>query len=151
MPHNDNSISTTSFSVPLAIASAVALDHFLKDFERDQISLQARNAKIRNFLLTEIGDVDIAGSLHQTVPHLLSFSILYTDAQLLVNELDSSGFSVDSGSACSSANMEPSHVLAAMGILTHGNIRMTLRAEQTEATVDKFLQELKYLVERVRA
>jgi cysteine sulfinate desulfinase/cysteine desulfurase-like protein len=38
-----------------------------------------------------------------------------------------------------------------MGILTHGNIRMTLRAEQTEATVDKFLEELKHLVERVRA
>jgi len=151
LPHNDSNISSNSFSVPLAIASAVALDHFLKDFERNQITLQARNAKIRNFLITEIGDVDIAGSVDKTVPHLLSFSILYTDAQLLVNELDSAGFSVDSGSACSSANMEPSHVLAAMGILTHGNIRMTLRAEQTEATVDKFLEELKHLVERVRA
>ncbi len=151
LPHNSHGVSSFDFSIPLAITSAIALDNHTREYKEQEIKLVALNAKIRHFLLTEIGDVDIAGTLESTLPHLLSFSLLYVDAALLVNELDARGFAVDSGSACSSANMEPSHVLAAMGLLTHGNVRMTIHSNITDESVDRFLHTLKELVVRIRA
>ena len=51
---------------------------------------------------------------------------LFVDGEALVHELDRRGFAVASGSACTASTLEPSHVLAAMGVLTHGNVRVTL-------------------------
>jgi cysteine desulfurase len=69
---------------------------------------------------------------------------------MLVNQLDQKGLAVDSGSACNSSNMEPSHVLAAMGLLTHGNIRLTLQPQITEEEVDPLLHALKEIVKELR-
>ena len=60
------------------------------------------------------------------LPHVLAFSCLYVDGEALVTELDRLGFAVASGSACTASTLEPSHVLAAMGALTHGNVRVSL-------------------------
>jgi cysteine desulfurase len=56
----------------------------------------------------------------------VTFSCLFVDGEALVHELDRRGFAVASGSACTASTLEPSHVLAAMGVLTHGNVRVTL-------------------------
>ncbi len=151
LPHFDQRIGSTDFSLPLAIASAIALDAWVREYREREESLHAINVEIRNFLLTEIGQVDIAGSVDKTLPHLLSFSLLYVDAEMLATELDRRGFAVDSGSACNSANMEPSHVLSAMGLLTHGNIRVTLHNLLDRQSVLTFLQTLKALVFDMRS
>jgi cysteine desulfurase len=65
--------------------------------------------------------------------------------------MDARGFSLDSGSACISANLEPSHVLAAMGRLTHGNVRLRIYPEHTLATIEKMLVALKEVVTELRA
>ncbi len=52
------------------------------------------------------------------------------------------GLAVDSGSACTAMNLQPSHVLAAMGIETDGNIRVTLHAETTADEVDLLITAL---------
>ena len=150
LPHFDQRISSSDLSIPLVMASAIALEAHSRDYEQNRATLSSLNSRIREFLMNEISDVDIAGTLASTVPQLLSFSCLYIDAERLVNELEGHGFSVDSGSACSSANMEPSHVLAAMGLLTHGNIRMTLHNATNVEEVERFLQTLKMIVEDLR-
>ena len=63
------------------------------------------------------------------LPHVVTFSALYVDGESLVDALDRRGIVVASGSACTSSRLEPSHVLAAMGALTHGNVRVTLPLE----------------------
>ena len=150
LPHLDQRISSLDFSLPLTIASAIALDAFVAEYAAQKKTLLSLNERIRNFLVREIGQVDIAGTPATTLPHLLSFALLYIDAQALLADLDRSGFAVDSGSACSSANLEPSHVLAAMGLLTHGNLRLTLHNQATLESVDEFLRTLKVLVEGAR-
>ena len=150
LPHVDQRISSSDFSLPLAMASALALEGYMQDYLKVKSHLIQINAKIREFLLSEIRDVDMAGTIDGGLPHLLSFSILYIDAQQLVNELDQRGFAIDSGSACNSANMEPSHVLAAMGLLTHGSVRLTIHNDATDAQVEDFLQALKDIVTRLR-
>jgi cysteine desulfurase len=57
---------------------------------------------------------------------------------------------VGSGSACTSSTLEPSHVLAAMGVLTHGNVRIALDRTTTADDVDRFCAVLPGAVARVR-
>jgi len=89
--------------------------------------------------------VDIASPVNGA-PHLLSFSFLYVQAEQIVNGMEQRGFAIDSGSACISANIEASHVLAAMGRLTHGNIRIHLYPSTTRDDVEGLLKNLKDLV-----
>ena len=67
-----------------------------------------------------------------------------------MSELDRAGFSVSSGSSCSSSALTPSHVLEAMGVLTHGNIRVSLTADTTDDDVARFLEVLPGIVAGLR-
>ncbi|WP_131747506.1 cysteine desulfurase family protein [Frankia sp. Cppng1_Ct_nod] len=93
-----------------------------------------------------LGDPDPAGRL----PHLLTFSCLYVDGESLLGELDRAGIAVSSGSSCTSDTLTPSHVLAAMGALTQGNIRVSVGRESDAADVDALLAVLPDAVARVR-
>ena len=140
-----------SFSIPLALTGAVALEHWMGDRLMQRAKLSEMNSHIRNFLKVEIADVDIVQPSPTILLDRLSFSFLYVDAEQLVNELSANGYSVDSGSACVSSNLEFSHVLASMGYLTHGNIRIRLHNDITWPTVHQFLSTLKIVVEKLRA
>jgi cysteine desulfurase len=64
------------------------------------------------------------------------------------------GIAASSGSACTSASLDPSHVLLAMGIpteLAHGSLRLTLGKENTQDDVDTIAQALPGIIEKLRA
>ena len=61
---------------------------------------------------------------------------------MLVRELEANSISVDAGSACSPADLAPSHVLAAMGLPTEGSLRLTIRADHTETDIDALVKAL---------
>lgn len=146
LPHNDHTRVPGGFSIPLAIASSVALEGYLADSD-----IRAKlKEQIVNFINSEIPDVDIASSL-DGLSKFLSFSISGIEADRLLLSLEDLGFAVDSGSACKSADMQPSHVLAAMGRPIAGNIRLTLHKDITEQMVKEFCQTLKSCVEKLRS
>jgi cysteine desulfurase len=149
LPHLDHRVVPGGYNPALAIASAVALEADLLDRKNTLAKITALNTMIRNFLQNEMSDVDIA-SPSDALPHLLSFSLLYIDAEQLVDRMERRGLSIDSGSACISANLEASHVLAAMGRLTHGNVRIHLYPDHTESDVTSLLQALKEEVTALR-
>ena len=137
-------------SVPAAFAAAVALQAVLGD----RAAQDARRRAIIDTVRTAVGripDVEVVGDPEGRLPHLVTFSFLFVDGEALVTELDRAGFAVGSGSACTSSSLEPSHVLAAMGVLTHGNVRIGLDRSTTAEDVDRFLAVLPGAVERVRA
>ena len=101
--------------------------------------------------VTAIPDTDVVGDPVHRLPHLVTFSFLYVDGEAIVTELDRRGFSVASGSACTASTLEPSHVLAAMGALTHGNVRVSLGRDTTGDDVDRLLAALPEVVDRIRA
>jgi len=150
LPHNDSSKVPQAFSIPLALASAVALENFTKEYEAAHERMGHYKKVIIDFLRHELGDVTIAGEDEHTSPFLLSASIAGIDSEKLVNELNDRGVHIDSGSACLSANLAPSHVLAAMGLPIEGNIRLTLHPHTHEENVDYLLTNLKDLVIRQR-
>ena len=73
----------------------------------------------------------------QDAPHILSVSVLYVDAEALQTRLDARGYAVGSGSACASRHGQPSHVLAAVGGFTGGNLRVGLSPDLPDEVVAK--------------
>jgi cysteine desulfurase len=84
------------------------------------------------------------------LPHLVAFSVLYIEGEALLLLLDGEGIAVHSGSSCTADTQEPSHVLAAMGAITHGSVRASFLADATEADVDRLLEVLPKAIAELR-
>jgi len=138
-------------NVPGAVAAAAALAARVADGEADNRRLTALVGRIREQVAASVPDVEVVGDPARRLPHLVTFSCLYVDGEALVTELDREGFAVNSGSSCTSSTLRPSHVLEAMGVLSHGNVRVSLPRDATEADVDRFLEVLPRVVARLRA
>jgi cysteine desulfurase len=140
--------------VALALAAAEAWRQTEADRDDQSASSSAIIRRIRA-AVSDLPDVDVAGDPDDRLPHVLTFSLLYVDGEALVTELDRRGFALGSGSACTSSTLEPSHVLSAMGVLTHGNVRVTLPLDPIAPTlvddVSRFIAELPGAVAAVRA
>ena len=145
LPHNDLSRTPGTYSLPLLLASAVALENYQAQSDnRDKLKQE-----IISFITDQIADVDIA-SAPGGLGKFLSVSIKAVEADRLLLDLEEAGFAVDSGSACKSADMKPSHVLAAMNRPIAGNIRLTIHKEITEQIVKEFCNALKASVTKLR-
>jgi cysteine desulfurase len=99
----------------------------------------------------QVPDTEVVGDPDNRLPHVVTFSSLFVDGEALVHELDRRGFAVASGSACTASTLAPSHVLAAMGVLTHGNVRVTLPLDPIEDDVEALARALPDAVSEVRA
>jgi cysteine desulfurase len=96
---------------------------------------------------TRFGDPRADGSL----PHLLCFGVAGVEAEPILLALDQHGVAVHSGSACSSEALEPSPILAAMGVDADHSLRVSVGWNTTEADVDRFVAALPEIVDRFRA
>jgi cysteine desulfurase len=137
-------------NVPAALAAAAALQAVVAEREETNARQRALVDRIRSIVAT-IPDTQVVGDPEDRLPHLVTFSFLYVDGEALVTELDRRGLGVASGSACAASTLEPSRVLAAMGVLTHGNVRVSLTRETTEVDVDRLLAALPEVVSDLRA
>ena len=140
------------------IALALAAAEAWRQTEANRTEQIASSSAIIRRLRAAAGnlsDVNVVGDPLDRLPHVLTFSLLYVDGEALVIELDRRGFALGSGSACTSSTLEPSHVLAATGMLTHGNVRVTLPLDPIAPTLDddvnRFIAELPDAVAAVRA
>ena len=136
-------------NVPAALAAAAALQAVVAEGEETNRRQHALVDRIRA-AVARVPDTEVVGAPDERLPHLVTFSCLYLDGEALVTELDRQGFGVASGSACTASTLEPSHVLAAMGALTHGNVRVSLTRETTAEQVDAFCRVLPEVVARLR-
>ena len=137
-------------SVPLALASAVALQEREQERLANAGRLGALVEKIRASV-RRLDGVEVLGDPYERLPHVVTFSCLYVDGESLLSELDREGFAVGSGSACTSGSLEPSRVLASIGALTHGNVRVALHPAVTSDDVDRFLAAIPPVLDRVRS
>lgn len=133
-----------------SLAAAAALQATLA--ERAEVDGRRRRLvdRIRE-VAAVLPDTEVVGDPVERLPHLVTFSCLYLSGEALVRELDRAGFGVASGSACTASTLEPSHVLAAMGALTHGNVRISLGRDVTEQQVEALLAVLPEIVGRLRS
>jgi cysteine desulfurase len=137
--------------LPAIVSAAAGLRAAVDEAPAEAARLTPLVDRIRDTVAATVPDVEIVGDPVDRLPHLVTFSCLYVDGEALLHALDRRGFAVSSGSSCTSSTLHPSHVLAAMGVLSHGNVRLSLHRETTEAQVDRFLAELPGVVAGLRA
>jgi cysteine desulfurase len=137
-------------NVPGIVAAAAALEAVAAAAAPEDARLAALTGRIRAVVAATVPDCEVVGHPHERLPHIVTFSCLYTSGEALMSELDRVGFAVSSGSSCSASTLDPSHVLVAMGALSQGNIRVSLPRGVAEADVDRFLQVLPGVVAAVR-
>ncbi|MCA2212489.1 cysteine desulfurase family protein [Jidongwangia harbinensis] len=136
--------------LPAIVAAAASLRAVLDAAAAEAVRLSALVDRIRDTVSRTVPDVEVVGDPVDRLPHLVTFSCLYVDGEALLHALDRHGFAVSSGSSCTASTLRPSHVLEAMGVLSHGNVRVSLHAGTTEADVDRFLAVLPGVVADLR-
>jgi cysteine desulfurase len=104
-------------------------------------------------ILREVPGTQVNGSREHRVPNTTNISFDHVEAESLLIALDLEGIAVSTGSACSSGTLEPSHVLRAMGLpapRTQSSLRFSLGLFSTDAEVDRVIEALPRLVEKLR-
>ena len=96
--------------------------------------------------VVQYGDSTAGGSL----PHMLCLGVVGVEAEPILLALDQHGVAVHSGSSCSSETLEPSPVLAAMGVDADHSLRVSVGWSSAETDVERFVEVFPGIVERLR-
>lgn len=116
-----------------------------------------KTASLRDALIegieSRIRDVKLNGDRARRLPNNVNFSFEGVEGESMILLMDMNGICVSSGSACTSGSLDPSHVLMALGLRheqAHGSLRMTLGKDNTIAHIERVLEVLPGIVERLR-
>ncbi len=137
-------------NIPAIVAAAASLRAAQAEAAQEAVRLRELTERIRARVPGLVPDVEVVGDPVRRLPGIVTFSCLYVDGEALLHELDRAGFSVSSGSSCTSSTLTPSHVLKAMGVLSEGNVRVSLPFGTAEEDVERFLEVLPGAVTAVR-
>ena len=135
--------------VGLAKAMEIASQNIEERGERTKV---LRDKLIDNIL--KIDRTRLNGDREQRLPGNVNISIEGIEGESLLLSLDMYGICASSGSACTSGSLDPSHVLLAIGLcheVAHGSLRISLSDENTMEDVDRILEVLPGIVERLRS
>ncbi len=141
-------------NVPGIVGMATALE--LAENERDQYNKKC--AQLRDMIIAGVTErvpgVKINGHPSQRVSNIVNFSFPGVEGEPVLLGLDFAGICASSGSACSSASLEPSHVLIAMGLdadLAVGSVRFSLGKDTTEEDAMQVVSVLPDIVKRLQS
>jgi cysteine desulfurase len=139
-------------NVGLALASAATLESYCQNLLDKQTQLSRKSRLLREDLTREIPDLVLLGDSSESggTPGLVGFSLLYISGEVVLHELAKRDIAITSGSSCVANAVGPSHVLAAMGVLTQGNIRVSFDSSTSDADLRRFVQELASVVAQLR-
>jgi cysteine desulfurase len=133
--------------VGLGKACAIAQDEMLKE----SCHLAGKRNRLRDRIMSRLDEVNINGSMEHRLPGNLNLSFAGVDGESLMMALND--IAVSSGSACTTAKIEPSHVLRAIGVsddLAHSSIRFGIGRFNTDAEVDYVADRIVETVTRLR-
>ena len=123
--------------------------------ERQTMTARMRDLRARLIAgVAEIPGTRLNGHPTESLPHIANFSFQAIEGESLVMKLDEYGIAASTGSACSSPDLEPSHVLVAIGVpisMAHGSLRISTGRQTTPEEVERFLSILPEAVSQLRA
>lgn len=134
--------------VGLGVATRIAFE------EREQVTQRMRG--FRDHLMKEVLQLPgtrLNGHPIDSLPHIVNFSFAAIEGESLIMKLDEHGIAASTGSACSSPNLEPSHVLVALGVplsMAHGSLRISTGRQTTAREIEAFLKALPIVVQELR-
>ena len=138
--------------VPLIVGMAKALELTLREKEETKKRVEKLRDQLIEGMLALKG-VTLTGHPQKRLPDIASFIVDGVEGEAMLLSLSDYGIAASSGSACSSGELKPSHVLLAMGIppeKAHGSIRFSLGRETTEEEIRYVLRVFPKIIERLR-
>ncbi|MCX8036296.1 MAG: IscS subfamily cysteine desulfurase [Candidatus Sumerlaeia bacterium] len=148
---HERGMRSGTLNVPGIVGLGKACDICREEMALESARLAALRDKLQNYLMTHLDEVYVNGSIEHRLPNCLNMSFAYVEGESLMMGLDD--VAVSSGSACTSATLEPSYVLRALGVpveLAHSSIRFGLGRFNTEAEVDYVAEKMVGVVKRLR-
>lgn len=119
---------------------------------------EARERELRDYfmkrVLAEIPYARVTGSIKERLAGHVSFCFQFIEGETVLIMLDSDGICASSGSACTTGQTEPSHVLTAIGLpedVAHGALRFTLGRDTTKEDIDFTIERMKEVIGKIRA
>jgi len=140
-------------NVPGIVGAAAAFELIRAEREEEAARLERLRDRLIDGVL-RIPDARLTGHPARRHPGSASFAFAGVEGESMLLNLDLEGIAASSGSACTTGDVEPSHVLTAMGFTAseaRGHLRLTLGASSTDEDVDTLLARLPSVVERLRA
>ena len=140
-------------NVAAAVGLARAAELALAECEAHCARIRKLRDKLEAGILAKIPDAVIHGRGAERAPHIMNVSVPGTDSESLLMALDLRGIAASGGSACQSGSIDPSHVLAALGVrpdLASAAIRMSLGVLTTDQSIDRVIEVFPALVAKAR-
>jgi cysteine desulfurase len=137
---------------PLCVGLGEAAEIAMKEMDAESKRLAKLQARMLKGLNDKLTDIHVNGDLDHRIPGNLNIGFAYVEGESLMMGIK--GLSVSSGSACTSASLEPSYVLRALGVeedMAHTSLRIGLGRFTTEQEVDTAVDELVRHVNKLRA
>jgi cysteine desulfurase len=141
-------------NVPGIVGFGKAVEVRARDMEAEALRLKALRDRMWTGISSTVPEVRLNGHATRRLPGTLNLSFRHVEAESIVLGLDLKGVGASAGSACTSGNVEPSHVLVAMGVpldWAMGAVRATLGRANSPEEIDYVLEVLPPLVERLRS
>ncbi len=141
-------------NVPGIVGLGKAIELAVAEMPEKAPRLAAMRDRLIREILEAIPDTRLNGHPTERLPNNVNVAFRYVEGESILLMLDAFGIAASTGSACTSASLEPSHVLTACGLPpehAHGSLRLTLGSRNTEEDVDYVLSVLPGVIERLRA
>ena len=151
--HQEKGKRAGTEAVPNIVALGAACKLAKAHIESEMTTVRALRDYLQDKLLEAVPDVSVNGLLAERLPNTLSLAFKYIEGEAILLLLDQYGICASSGSACTSGSLEPSHVLRAMDVpftSAHGSIRLSLSRYTTKEELDKIIEVLPPIIERLR-
>ncbi|MEL4861104.1 cysteine desulfurase NifS [Pseudoflavonifractor phocaeensis] len=148
----ERGLRSSTENVASAVGMAAALTESVAEMEAESRRLSALRDRLLDGL-SQLPYAKVTGDRENRLPGTASLVFEGAEGEALLLHLDSRGIRASSGSACSSASLDPSHVLLAIGLpheVAHGSLRLSLGRETTEEDVDDVLKEVPQVVAYLR-
>lgn len=140
-------------NVPSIVALGRACELAEAKLEEENTRVLALRDRLEQGLLAQAPNAIVNGSREHRLPNTTNISFEYVEGEAILLLLSQAKVAASSGSACTSGSLEPSHVLRAMGVpytAAHGSIRFSFSVYNTDSDVDRVLEVLPPIIERLR-
>ena len=151
--HHERGLRAGTENVAAIVGFARALEMAVEEMDVYQTKLLTLRNKLESALLDKIDKVEIQSVKAERLPHTSSIGFSSVEAESILLHLDLKGIAASSGSACTTGEPEPSHVLLAMGVspeLAQGSIRLSLGKENTEEDIDYTIDVMGDTIKKLR-
>ena len=148
---HERGMRSGTLNVPGIVGLGKACEISKQEMAAESARLRAMRDRLRDGILAQLDEVYINGSMEHRLPNNLNLSFAYVEGESLLMGIND--IAVSSGSACTSATLEPSYVLKALGVgddLAHTSIRFGLGRFNTEEEVDYVIGRVVETVKRLR-